>query len=59
MNLQARLLTESVGAEIVGDRSRQTDRRGDQISSVPAYFADYAVLVFRDQHFDPRAGFAF
>ena len=48
----SRLLTEFVGAEIVGVDLAETDRRGDQISSVPV-FADYAVLVFRDQHFEP------
>jgi alpha-ketoglutarate-dependent taurine dioxygenase len=52
MNLQARPLTESVGAEIVGvDLARPMNEEAK--SRLYRYFADYAVLVFRDQHFDP------
>ena len=52
MNVQAQPLTESVGAEIVGvDLAKPIDE--DTKSRLYRYFADYAVLVFRDQHFDP------
>ena len=52
MNLQARPLTDIIGAEIVGvDLGEPIDE--ETRSRLYRYFADRAVLVFRDQDFDP------
>jgi taurine dioxygenase len=52
MNMQVRPLMEFIGAEIVGvDLSKPLDEPTK--SRLYGYFADRAVLVFRDQEFDP------
>ena len=52
MNMQVRPIMEFIGAEIVGvDLSKPLDEPTK--SRLYGYFADRAVLVFRDQEFDP------
>ena len=52
MNMQVRSLTELIGAEIVGvDLGKPLDEATK--SRLYRYFADRAVLVFRDQDLDP------
>ena len=52
MNMQVRPLTELIGAEICGvDLGKPLDNTSK--SRLYRYFADRAVLVFRDQDLDP------
>src|SRR2546423_8319128 len=52
MNMQVRPLTELIGAEICGiDLGKPLDETSK--SRLYRYFADRAVLVFRDQDLDP------